>query len=78
MPNKDTSKNKPSRINTKPFKNASAVQRIPESFVNTVVSQDRFKQWETEWTGLFTLFVIKTLKIDDSSESYMIKWCFIV
>jgi len=43
-----------------------------------VVSQDRFKQWETEWTGLFTLFVIKTLKIDDSSESYMIKWCFIV
>ena len=41
-------------------------------------SQDRFKQWETEWTGLFTLFVIKTLKIDDSSESYMIKWCFIV
>ena len=42
-----------------------------------VVSQDRFKQWETEWTGLFTLFVIKTLKIDDSSESYMIKWCFI-
>jgi len=41
--------------------------------VNTVVSQDRFKQWETEWTGLFTLFVIKTLKIDDSSENYMIK-----
>ena len=41
--------------------------------MNTVVSQDRFKQWETEWTGLFTLFVIKTLKIDDSSESYMIK-----
>ena len=41
------------------------MQRIPESFVNTVVSQDRFKQWETEWTGLFTLFVIKTLKIDD-------------
>ena len=39
--------------------NASAVQRIPEGFVNTVVSQDRFKQWETEWTGLFTLFVIK-------------------
>ena len=48
------------------------MQRIPESFVNTVVSQDRFKQWETEWTGLFTLFVIKTLKIDDSSENYMI------
>ena len=58
--------------------NASVVQRIPEGFVNTVVSQDRFKQWETEWTGLFTLFVIKTLKIDDSSENYMIKWCFIV
>ena len=54
------------------------MQRILESFVNTVVSQDRFKQWETEWTGLFTLFVIKTLKIDDSSENYMIKWYFIV
>lgn len=46
--------------------------------MNTVVSQDRFKQWETEWTGLFTLFVIKTLKIDDSSENYMIKRYFIV
>ena len=37
-----------------------------------------FQQWETEWTGLFTLFVIKTLKIDDSSENYMIKQYFIV
>ena len=29
------------------------MQRIPESFVNTVVSQDRFKQWETEWTLIY-------------------------
>ena len=43
------------------------MQRIPESFVNTVVSQDRFKQWETEWTGLFTLFVIKTVILVHSS-----------
>ena len=49
------------------------VQRMWEGSANIVVSQDRFKQWETEWTGLFTLFVIKTLKIDDSYENYMIK-----
>ena len=64
--------------NNSSWKCQCGAENTGKVFVNTVVSQDRFKQWETEWTGLFTLFVIKTLKIDDSSENYMIKWYFIV